>query len=552
MSMKLKFKLGRFYSRHELIFAVLLLLAIVLVFSCFISTVNSASQFTSGNPDKIVSNETELREAINNAPTKKPFIIALNNDITLTDTTLIIPANKNIILTSNKATNYYKLIGTAHGTVQFMVGEFSVSTITVNDDAILELDGIGVTHACDYRGYVVGVTEKGQLIMHSGLISSDIGGISNNGVFLMYDGEISGNSAIEGGGVFNRGTFTMLGGKISGNNAWNQGGGVYNEDTFEMLGGEISDNTAATGGGIYNWGGATSIEYKYTSSNTKEFGGYGNQYSGSFTLSGGVISGNTAGRGGGVENQGVFIMSGGVISDNTATGSGGGVSNGQTIVSGNFEMSGGEISANTAEKGGGVYNFFYSIVSLMGSGVISDNTAELCGGVCIDGDFNMSGGMISGNIASNGGGVYLGNGIFKLSGGEISKNTATHDGGGIWVDNEKLDQLFVSNGVIFSSNHASGAYDRDSMHDSVYRSQIGNRVTWTTPFTQGYNNYDISYTSDNQVEANILSYWVITAGLSILVTWIGVVCVFLYFKKRRGKIQTAPQNTPTQSTFSAP
>ena len=533
MSVEAKSNLRCFYSKQGLRFAVLLF-TIVLVFSCFTPTANSASE----NPDKIVSNETELREAISNAPTKKPFTIALNNDITLTDTTLIIPANKNIILTSNKATDYYKLIGTAHGTSQFVVGEFSVSTITVNGEGILELDGVDVTHACDYRGQVVIVNEKGQLILHRGLISSNIGGIANNGVFLMHDSEISGNSAIDGGGVYNRGTFTMFGGKISGNSAWNDGGGVYNENTFEMLGGEISNNTAsAEGGGIYNWGGAISIEFKFTSSATsatKEFVGYRDQYGGSFTLSNGVISGNTAGRGGGVGNHGVFIMSGGVISANTATVSGGGVNNGQTIVRGNFEMSGGEISANTAEKGGGVYNFFYSIVSLMDNGVISGNTAELGGGMCMDSDFDMSGGVISGNTASNnGGGVYLGNGIFKLSGGEISKNTATHEGGGIWVDSEKLDQLFVSNGVVFSSNHASGAYDRDSMHDSVYRSQIGNSVTWTTPFTQGYNNYDISYTTGNQVEVNILSYWVIVVGLSVLVAGIGVVCVFLYFKRKK-------------------
>jgi len=542
-------------------FAVLLLFTIGLFFSCFISTVNCASE-----PDKIVNNEAELREAINNAPTKKAVTIALNNDITLTESTLIIPADKNIILTSNKATNYYKLIGSVHEPSQVTVGEYSVSTITVNGDAILELDGIGITHACNYGGYTVTVAEKGQFILHRGLISSNIGGIYNNGIFLMYDGEISDNSVINGGGVYNRGTFTMFGGKISGNRAGNNGGGVYNENTFEMLGGEISDNTASGGGGIYNWGGANAINYKFTSGDTKEFLGYKGQYGGSFTLSGGIISGNTAWRGGGVGNHGVFIMSGGLISDNTATVSGGGVNNGQTIASGNFEMSGGEISGNIAEKGGGVYNFFYSTISLMDSGVISGNTAELGGGVCIDGDFNMRGGMISGNTASNnGGGVYLGNGIFKLSSGKISKNTATNDGGGIWVDNEKLDLLFVANGVVFSSNRASAAYDRDSMHDKVYRSQIDNTVTWTAPFTQGYNNYDISYTSGKQVEitdnrpavtdnensnsdngnfnssnenpnsnnevADMPSYSIAATVLSGLVIGIVVVCGFLYFKR---------------------
>jgi hypothetical protein len=475
----------------------------MLVFSCFVFLFNVVSPFASGASDVIVSNEMELRGAINNAPTKKAFTIALSNDITLTDSTLNIPADKHIVLTSNKAEGYYTITGTAYGTSQFIVGELSVSTITVNGAGVLDLDGISVTHAHNYPGYVVSVVENGQFIMHRGLISSNIGGVHNGGSFLMYGGEISGNSAIHGGGVFNRGMFKLFGGKISGNSVYQNGGGVYNEadGTFEMLGGEISGNTAAGGGGVYNYGGAMGIEYKFTSSDTKEFVGYKDRMGGSFTLSGGIISGNTAWRGGGVNNYGVFIMLDGLISDNTVTGSGGGVNNGETIVVGNFSMSGGEISGNSAEKGGGVYNFFHSLFSLTGNGVISGNTAEMGGGVCMDSDFNMKGGVISGNKASgNGGGVYVGNGVFNVTGGKISENTATDNGGGIWIDMEKLEQLFVSNGATFSNNYASAAYDRDTAHDNVYNSQIGNKVTWSTPFSQGYNNYDISYTKGTPVK----------------------------------------------------
>jgi hypothetical protein len=389
-----KSNLHRFYGRQTLLFVALLFI-LLLFFSCFTSTFNGVSPFASGRSDKIVGNETELREAINNAPSKKSFTIALNNDITLTGSSLTIPANKNIILTSSKATGYCKLIGTAYATSQFVVGEYSVSTITVNGDGVLELDGVSVTHTCHYGGYVVTVDEHGQFIMRKGLISRGIGGVYTNGVFLMYGGEISGNVAMSGGGVFNRGVFKMFGGKILDNSAGNYGGGIYNEanGTFEMSGGVISGNTASEGGGIINYGGVVFIEYNFTDDRTQEVVGY-NQYEGGFTLSGGVISGNTAYRGGGVGNNGVFIMSGGLI------------------------------SGNTAEKGGGVYNFFHSIVNLTSGGVISGNTAEMGGGVCIDDDFNMSGGVISGNTAQKGGGVYVGNGIFKSAGGKISDNTA--------------------------------------------------------------------------------------------------------------------------------
>lgn len=133
MNVKSKVNLQRFYNRKALVF-VSLLFVVVLVFSGFASVFNTVSPFTSGASDVTVSNESELRNAINNAPTKKAYTITLNNDITLADSTLTIPANKDITLTSSKTTGYYKLIGTVHEISQFMVGEYSVSTITVNSE----------------------------------------------------------------------------------------------------------------------------------------------------------------------------------------------------------------------------------------------------------------------------------------------------------------------------------------------------------------------------------------------------------------------------------
>jgi len=212
-------------------------------------------------------------------------------------------------------------------------------------------------------------------------------------------------------------------------------------------------------------------------------------------MSGGVIANNTAQvYGGGVSNWAIFDMSGGLIADNNGNNQGGGV----CVYHGSFSMSGGMIANNTAYSGGGVYEFFGSDFSMSG-GVISNNTAIDGGGVYIDSEFTMSDGEISGNTATNGGGVCIGNGIFKLTGGKILDNTAKRNGGGICIFYENLDALFVSNGAIFSNNYASTAYDRDPTHDKLYQSQIDNTVTWTTPFTQGYNNYDSSYTKGTQI-----------------------------------------------------
>jgi hypothetical protein len=94
--------------------------------------------------------------------------------------------------------------------------------------------------------------------------------------------------------------------------------------------------------------------------------------------------------------------------DATAYPHGGGVH----VNGGRFEMTGGTISSNAASIGGGVF-------------------------VTNNGRFTMSGNStISGNAAKSGGGVLAYNGAFTMTGGTISDNTATlddGDGGGVYV-----------------------------------------------------------------------------------------------------------------------
>jgi hypothetical protein len=108
--------------------------------SSIVLAFNDVSPFVSVTPNTAVNNEAELRSAVDKAPTKKSYTITINKDITLTDSSLIIPPNKDIILTSNKTNEGYKLIGTAHETSHIMVMENSVSTITIVDDGMLTLD----------------------------------------------------------------------------------------------------------------------------------------------------------------------------------------------------------------------------------------------------------------------------------------------------------------------------------------------------------------------------------------------------------------------------
>jgi len=377
-------------SRRSLLFASLLV--VVLFSSCFVSMSSSEiSLFATGAADTVVvSNETALRNAVNNAQTGKALTITFDKDITLTNKPLTISANKDITLTSNKASGFYKLTG-ANG----------VSTVIVDGNGQLKLDGIIVTHT-NFEGPKFG------------------GGIyvEANGRLIMYSGEISENSAAggrsstqqsAGGGVYVLGVFELHGGKIANNIAYEDydgstrsggyGGGVFvsGGGSFSMFGGEISDNRAeAVGGGVSNGG--------------------------AFTMSGGKIIANTAylsGGGGGVNNAGVFTMSGGEISGNA----GGGVRNHES-----FTMSGGKI-VNNGDRAWG-------------------------GGVTNSGTFKKLGGVISGNTPVD---VYPSDGNDSSSGdGSPDENNGLfNDDGGVPADNGEVvvgvlslsDVLFICIGV---------------------------------------------------------------------------------------------------------
>jgi len=102
-----------------------------------------------------VANEEELMVAVNDAENGKPVMIVFDDDISLTDSPLVIPADKNIILTSSGETSFFKLIGATdfdlHATM------FGYETIKVESDGMLGLAGIIVTHVNDANVFGPGV-----------------------------------------------------------------------------------------------------------------------------------------------------------------------------------------------------------------------------------------------------------------------------------------------------------------------------------------------------------------------------------------------------------
>jgi hypothetical protein len=156
-----------------------------------------------------------------------------------------------------------------------------------------------------------------------------------------------------------------------------------------------------------------------------------------------VVTGVSNVRAGGImlTRYGRLIMNAGSVIENCFGIYGGGV----LVNGGEFIMNGGEIRNNYAlNDGGGVYL-----------------QADASGGE--DGEysvFEMKGGVISGNISGDGGGVAFLRGTFTMSGGEISGNTATTadtlfstgTGGGVYTfQSAGTAEFTMSGGVIYGN-----------------------------------------------------------------------------------------------------
>lgn len=212
---------------------------------------------------------------------------------------------------------------------------------------------------------------------------------------------------------------------------------------------------------------------------------------GTITLNTGAVLRNnvkSAGNGGGLNaivNSTVYINEGSMIEYNKTPGEnygiGGGVYVGRSYPENDASklfISGGTIQYNEAKGGGGGLGTGSSIVEVqMTGGDIVYNTVTpdyLGGGVCTTGFFEFSGGSISHNTGTRGGGgVYVSSGEFTMTGGEISENealTGSGWGGGIWQGSSGYTQIL---GGFISDNKAR--YGGGIYHEyfEPYRAKTG-------------------------------------------------------------------------------
>ena len=337
------------------------------------------------------------------------------------------------------------------------------------------------------------------------------------GTLLTVGGDVvvSGNEADYYGGAFyiGSGCQATFGGsaEISGNSA-SYGGAVYCQDAGSSLtvtdGAKVPDNEATYGGAFYIYNGcqATFGGSAQIADNDADFGGavmcYGAGTSLAVTGSVGV-SGNEAGQGGAFNiTDGCQATFGGSaqIADNDAD-YGGAVICGAGAL---FEMTDSvEVSGNEAYMGGAFYIYDGCQASFNEKAKITGNTATATGGGIQLADPNTTLSLagtvdISGNTAGgDGGGIYLDptvtSGLAIPAGVTITGNTAGGDGGGIYLAYAQLPQLTVEAGATFTDNKAATVTpDRSPVDDDLYAQKIAG-TDWTSPLTQGYNNYDIAY-----------------------------------------------------------
>ena len=168
-----------------------------------------------------------------------------------------------------------------------------------------------------------------------------------------------------------------------------------------------------------------------------------------FNVKNASIEGNQAsGDGGGVllTNSVLTLDEGGKISDNSAGGKGGGVYFNAPGDAGaaHIYMHDGAISGNQATDGGGVYHDYLNAAFDMENGIISDNTAS-----------------------GKGGGVHVMYGSFAMTGGTITRNRAATAGGGVWTHSWFS---IAGESEIFGNLHGN---DADAGPDNVFIDKYG-------------------------------------------------------------------------------
>lgn len=343
-------------------------------------------------------------------------------------------------------------------------------------------------------------------------------------VLNLHGGVFSRNTAYEGGGIFSHGTINMFGGTITNNMVTHRGGGIHSSGTLNMHGGEITHNLAYS---------------------DRRGGGGGIFVRGRFNLFEGTISHNKAGHSGAgiFVNQGQIRIHGGEIVYNQPVSEEGWFRGGGITLNnyGSLHMVGGTIRANAASSGGGINIERSSAVVIHGGGIIENHAHNGGGGGIILSDFDtylaITGGVISGNIASGSGGAIstgwsIINTAITITGGELTYNTAYHHGGAIYV--ERNHMLIIGPEVIFRGNIASNNHNIGLVAGRERYPSLMWYGDNSLPGTHLLNNYDVNYEGRWQP-----STWQLHLIIVSLTMVLMAVSGLIFHRKKRKSLLTA-------------
>ncbi len=373
------------------------------------------------------------------------------------------------------------------GTITLTQGQ-----ITISDPGGLNLDGPGAGTLSVSGGgasgiFAISASSGNPAVSISGLTLTD-GTSSNPGGAIddstspltLTDDTISGNTAARGGGVYSEKDVTISGSTISGNTAPSEeGGGIDVSGAgptkygLTISNSTVSGNSADAGGGIISFGPVSITDSQITSNHATNGPGGGVFDDWSLSVTGSTISGNVASAGGGavysVSKYGATIDHT-TISDNTASDGGGldliGTSYDGKVTHDPILVENSTASGNQAATGAGIdirEDDGDSPVTIQSS-TLSGNTGGTSsngGGLLISGElynpFDLVDSTISGNSASNGGGVSLG--YSGQTHALVGKDATTGNSGSIAFDNSTIDgnSADTAGGGIYLGEYSTGS-----------------------------------------------------------------------------------------------
>ncbi|RUT05902.1 hypothetical protein DSM106972_031080 [Dulcicalothrix desertica PCC 7102] len=311
------------------------------------------------------------------------------------------------------------------GTITLTLGELNINkALTINGDN----DGNGTPD----------ITVSGNNA--SRVFNIDDGNFGNKIAVNISGLNITRGRSKFGGGILNQELLTITNSRISHNSAFEfgGGGGIINSGTFNLINSILSNNFSADiGGGIWN-----------------------SYFQGIVNISNSTLSGNISEvSGGGIASVGKLNLTNSTLMNNFAKKYGGGIAGGGS--SSIFNLTNITLSNNSAEVGGGIWS---SGTLNLNNSTLSSNSAAVGGGIWYEGiAATLANSIISG---SSGGGQDFSGSVPTLNGNNLISD-ASIKGVGVINANPHLGLLQNNGGSTFTHQLLTGSPAIDAGDDTV-------------------------------------------------------------------------------------